>query len=135
MTKKFWLSVVAVFLVSMVTDGLIHAAMLKADYVALGPMYRGDEDQAGYMAYMLLAHVLLSVGFVWIYLKGREEQPWVMQGLRFGAAVALLATIPGYLVYYAVQPLPGMLVAKQIVFSVVGVLLMGLTVAAINKKG
>jgi hypothetical protein len=42
-------------------------------------------------------------------------------------------TIPIYLIYYAVQPMPGAVVAKQIVFDVVAVLIMGIVVAWINR--
>jgi len=42
-------------------------------------------------------------------------------------------TIPMYLIYYAVQPMPSALVYKQIVFDTLGVLLMGVVVAWLNK--
>jgi hypothetical protein len=48
-------------------------------------------------------------------------------------AVAVLMTIPMYLIYYAVQPWPGAVVVKQIVFDVIGVLAMGVVVALINQ--
>jgi multisubunit Na+/H+ antiporter MnhC subunit len=83
---------------------------------------------------MLLAHVLIACGFVWIYRQGHEAgKSFMQQGLRFGAAVSLLATIPGYLIYYVVQPLPQVLVVKQIVFSVVAALIMGLVVAWLHR--
>jgi hypothetical protein len=53
-------------------------------------------------------------------------------GLRFGAAVAVMSTIPGYLIYYAVQPLPAMLVHKQMIFSAIAMLLLGLLLAWLN---
>ncbi len=133
MNKKFLISVVAMFVLSMLIDGVIHAALLKPDYEALGALYRGEQDAQNYLGYMLLAHVFLAIGFAWIYLKGKSGAPFLMQGLRFGLAVALLMTIPGYLIYFAVQPLPALLVFKQIVMSTVGVLMMGVAVAAINK--
>jgi hypothetical protein len=55
---------------------------------------------------MLLAHVFLAVGFVWVYVKGKENKPFLIQGIRYGAAIAVLTTIPTYLIYYAVQPRP-----------------------------
>ncbi|MEK7799289.1 MAG: hypothetical protein AAB297_05630 [Acidobacteriota bacterium] len=45
----------------------------------------------------------------------------------------MLMTIPMYLIYYAVQPWPGAVVVKQIVFDVIGVLAMGVVVALINQ--
>jgi hypothetical protein len=43
-------------------------------------------------------------------------------------------TIPTYLIYYAVQPMPGALVFRQIVFDTVGIVAMGIAVAWINKE-
>ena len=43
--------------------------------------------------------------------------PLLQQGIRYGIAIALLAPVPVYLIYYAVQQLPGMMVVKQIVFD------------------
>ncbi|MGH7299295.1 MAG: hypothetical protein ACREJE_02660 [Candidatus Rokuibacteriota bacterium] len=46
-----------------------------------------------------------------------------------------MVTIPIYLIYYAVQPLPGALVAKQVIFDTVATVLMGVLVAALNRAG
>ena len=61
---------------------------------------------------MLLAQLLTAVAFTWIYLKGKEAKPWLAQGIRYGVAVALLATIPVNLVHYAVMPFPRELVPQ-----------------------
>jgi len=68
-----------------------------------------------------------------LYRKGMEPGRSVPgQGLRFGAAVAGMSTIPGYLVYYAVQPLPAALVHKQMILSTLAMLLLGLLLAWLN---
>jgi len=59
-------------------------------------------------------------------------KPNIGQGLRFGAAVAVMATIPGYLIYYAVQPLPAALVHKQMILSTIAMLLLGMLLAWLN---
>ena len=82
---------------------------------------------------MLAAHLFIAIGFTWIYLRGCESKPFLGQGLRFGLAVAVLTTIPTYLIYLAVQPMPEALVVKQILFDTVAMLIMGVVVAWINK--
>jgi hypothetical protein len=82
---------------------------------------------------MILAHMIFAIGFVWVYNKGKEAKPWMVQGIRYGIAVAVLLVIPHYLIYYAVQPLPGMLVAKQIIFGSISMVLMGIVVAALDQ--
>jgi hypothetical protein len=85
------------------------------------------------MVWMLIAHVIMAGAFVWIYSRGKESKPWLGQGLRFGLAVALLAVVPIYLIYYVVQPQPGMLVAKQIVFDTILTLVVGAVAAFIYR--
>jgi hypothetical protein len=64
---------------------------------------------------------------VWIYERGiAPDKPWLGQGARFGIAAALLTVVPTYLIYYAVQPLPGALVVKQVVLDGIGMLVLGI---------
>ena len=71
----------------------------------------------------------MAGAFAWIYARGREAKPWMAQGVRYGIAVALLSVVPGYLIYYAVQPLPGAMVLKQITFSGILVIILGIIAA------
>lgn len=134
MDKKFWISGIAAVVVTMVLGGLVHGFLLAADYKALGPHMRDEAGQMAHFPYMILAHVFMGFAAVWIYRKGVTEAAWLGQGLRFGIAVACLMTVPMFLIYYAVQPLPGMLVAKQIVFDTVCWIVTGIVIAFINKK-
>jgi hypothetical protein len=77
---------------------------------------------------MILAHVLMAGAFVWIYARGVEPKPWLAQGVRFGLAVALMSVVPTSMIYYAVQPMPGALAVKQVIYE--GILLVILGVAA-----
>jgi hypothetical protein len=56
------------------------------------------------------------------------------QGLRFGIAVALLTTVPTYTIYYVVQPMPGNVVVKQILFDGILMLLLGTIVAWLYRS-
>lgn len=133
MTKRFWLSTLVAFVLAMGLDFIHHGIFLRADYAALPMLFRSEADGAAHMPWMLLAHLLLAGAFVWMYQRGREDRPWLGQGLRFALAVIFLAIIPGYLIYYAVQPMPCLLVTKQIVFDSVRTLILGIVVGAMNK--
>jgi hypothetical protein len=78
---------------------------------------------------MILAHVMLSGAFVWIYAKGVEARDWFPQGIRYGIAVALLTVVPTYLIYFVVQPTPQALMIKQIVFDGILLIVLGVIVA------
>lgn len=121
------------FVISMGTGMIFHGGVLSADYAALGPMMRPEADAMGYLPFMIASHLVKGFAFAWVYRQGVSAGSWLGQGIRYGIAMAFLIAIPLYLVYYAVQPLPGMLVAKQIVFDSISMMLMAIAVAFILK--
>jgi hypothetical protein len=132
MNKKFLVAWLVLFVVYMACGFVVHGMLLADDYAATGLM-RPEEEQQQYFAWMLIAHVMMAGAFAWIYARGVENKPWLGQGLRFGLAVAFLAVIPLYLIYYTVQPLPTALVVKQIVFDTTCTLLLGAVVAFLYR--
>jgi hypothetical protein len=134
MDKRFWISVVAMFVLSLGLGFVVHVVLLHDEYEKLQNIFRSPADAQSYFPFMVVAHALIALAFTWIYRQGREAgKPWLGQGVRFGIAIAVLMTIPIYLIYYAVQPMPGVVVAKQIVFDVIAVIIMGIVVAWINR--
>jgi hypothetical protein len=127
------MSAVVMAVMSLLLGFVVHGWLLAPDYKALGALFRPDTEQMSFFGFMIAAHVLIGVGFTWIYRMGREAKPFLGQGVRFGLAVAVLSVIPIYLIYYAVQPMPGNVVAKQIVFGTIVAMLMGIVCAWINQ--
>ena len=134
MNRQFLISVVGLFVVTMLLGFVVHGLLLAGDYAQLPNLYRGDQDGQAHFQWMLIAHVFLAIGLTWVYRQGRDAGPWLAQGLRFGLAIAVLTTIPNFLTYFAVQPNPGLLVAKQIVFDTLAMLVMGVAAAALNRQ-
>ena len=130
---RFIISVVVLFVIAMLLGFAIHATLLGADYAALPSLMRPAAEAEQYMGYMIAAHVLIAIGFTWIYVRGKEDRPWLGQGIRFGLAIAVVSTMPMYLIYHAVSPFPLDLVVKQIIYDTIGVVVMGIVVAAINR--
>lgn len=133
MNKRFAIAWLATFVVWMLGSFIVHGALLQADYAALSSMFRPEKDAQQYLPFMLLAHVILAGAFVWIYARGAEAKPWLGQGIRYGLVMALLTVIPTYMIYYAVQPMPGALVARQIVFDGILLLVLGAVVAFLYR--
>ena len=135
MDKRFWISGVVVSIAALMLGFVIHELLLGSDYKALATLYRSEAESQNYFHYMVIAHVLIGFAMTWIYRQGIDtSKSAVSQGLRFGLAMALFSTIPGYLIYYAVQPLPASLVHKQMIFSTIGMLLLGILVAYLNPR-
>ena len=134
MDKRFFISWVILFVLWMLGSFVVHGLLLHDDYARLPNLFRAEADAQKYLPLMLLAHVILAGAFTWIYSRGVEATPWLPQGVRFGVAVALLTVVPTYLIYYVVQPMPGMHVAKQIVFDGVLIVLLGIAVAFLYRQ-
>jgi hypothetical protein len=129
MNKKFIVAWIVLFVAWFIGSFIVHGVLLHPDYLQLTNLFRTEGDAQKYFPLMLLAHVLLSGAFVWIYARGVEAKPWMTQGVRFGIAVALLTTVPTYMIYFVVQPMPGNVVVKQIVFDSVLMVILGMIVA------
>lgn len=125
MNKRFALTWLVVFIAWFLGSFVVHGVLLHDDYAALPDLFRKEAEAQNFFPLMILAHVFLSGAFVWIYARGAEPKPWLGQGIRFGVAVVCLTTVPLYLIYYVVQPMPGATVAKQIIFDGILVLILG----------
>ncbi len=132
MDKKFLVAWLVLFVLYMAGGIVIHGILLNADYAATGLM-RPEAESQKMMHLMALAHLLMAGAFVWIYARGAErDKPWLGQGLRYGLAVAALF-MPIYIIYYVVQPTPGILAVKQIAFDTVMTLVLGAAVAYLYR--
>jgi hypothetical protein len=131
--QSFFVAWLVVFVLWMIGGFLVHGTLLRHDYASLPNLFRSDAESGKFMPYMILAHVIMAGAFVWIYDRGHQARPWLAQGLRFGLAIALLADLPIYLMYYAVQPMPGATVVKQIVGDTVMLLALGAAVAFMRR--
>ena len=135
MDKRFWICGLVMSIAALLLGFVVHGLLLAPDYAALGAIYRSDADRQQYMPWMIFAHVLIGFAMTWVYVQGFSSgKSSSAQGLRFGFAMALFSIVPGYLIHYAVQPLPASLVIKQIVYGTITMLLLGLLVAWLQPR-
>ena len=132
--KRFVLRWAVLFIAANVFGFVVHGLLLQGDYAASPQLLRTQEDANRHFVYMLIGFACSSAALVWIYDRGIQARPWLGQGIRFGFAVWMLTSIPWFLTYYAVQPWPGAVVAKQISFELVTVLLMGVINARLHRS-
>jgi hypothetical protein len=133
MNKRFLAAWLIVFIAWMAGSFVVHGVLLYQDYSTLPNLFRPEAEAQQRFPLMLLAHVMLAGAFVWIYSRGVEDAPWTGQGIRFGVAVALLTVVPTYMIYHVVQPMPGGIAVKQIVFDGILLLALGLLVAFLYR--
>jgi hypothetical protein len=131
--NKLVISAIVMFVMALVLSYAVHGVLLHDDYMQMQNWMRPQTDADSLIAYIVLAQALFGVAFAWIYEQGREDKPWLTQGVRFGVAVAVLAVAPTYLIYHVVTPVPLVVAIKQIVYDTIRVLLMGIVLAWINR--
>ena len=137
MNTKFIVSSLVMAVASLITGFLIHAVALHSAYASLPNLYRSESSQMEYMPFMLLHHLLIGIGLTWIYRCGLGHwtgKGFLEQGVRFGLAIAVVSTIPTFLIYFAVQPIPSDVVKVQIILSSASMGLLGMIVAWLNKS-
>ena len=129
MNKKFVVAWIVLFVAWFLGSFVVHGVLLHSDYMQLPNLFRAEDVARKYFPLMILAHAILSGAFVWIYARGVEAKPWMAQGVRFGVAIALLTIVPTYMIYFVVQPMPGTVVIKQVVFDGILIVILGTIVA------
>ena len=129
--KKFVPTVIVVFIVANIFGFLIHAVLLKPDYMPIKGYYRPEGEEK--MLFISLAYLSFAIGSVWVYAKGVENKSWLGQGIRFGIAMWLVLAVPSFLIAYGVQPVPGMLALKQVLFEGVDKIVLGILTAALYR--
>ncbi len=129
---RLLLTVLVIFVLSVVFGTLIHAFLLKDDYMQVSQLYRTAMDTK--FVFIWLAYLAFAIGSVWVYSKGVEDGPWLGQGLRFGLAMWLILSIPSFLIAYATQPIPESLVMKQTLYELVDKLVLGVVTALMLRR-
>ena len=133
MSIRFFIAWASTFIAWMAGSFVVHGVLLQEDYAKLQNLFRSPEDAKHYFAFMLAAHAILAGAFVWIYRQGAADKPFLGQGLRFGLAVACLTAIPTYVIYYVVQPMPGGVVLRQMIFESLLIMALGVLVAWFHR--
>jgi hypothetical protein len=131
--RKFLISVVAMFVMAWALSFVVHGMLLSSDYASTARVWRPMAEAQRMWPVFLLAHLCTALAFSWIYIKGKENKPWLAQGIRYSLAVAVLVTVPMALIYYVVLPIPLSLAIKWIIYGTVVIVLMGIVLAWINR--
>jgi hypothetical protein len=133
--RSFALTCFLVFLLSQVLETAIHGFVLDADYAPYrGTLLRNGDDPWPFL-FLLLAHLSFVMAFVYLFARIAEPEAGVAQGLRFGFVAWLMTQVPLWTLWYAEQPWPGMLLAKQLALELVSMLVLGAATAALYRGG
>jgi hypothetical protein len=126
------LTIVVIFVVANLTGYFIHAVWLRQDYMPIANLYRPEGQEK--MLWIVLGYLGYAIGSVWMYARGIESKPWLGQGVRFGIATFLILTVPSFFIGYAIQPIPAILFAKQVICEGVDRIVLGVITAALYRR-
>ena len=133
MNKKLWVGFIAVFIVMMVLNFIIHQVLLGSLYrsPAMAGLMRPEAES------MLWIHIvtaaIVSFFFTLIYAKGNEGKG-IGEGVRYGFYIGVLMSIPMAYDTYAEMPIPYALALQWFLYGVIQYILMGVTVAMVFGK-
>lgn len=132
--RRFLIAFVVVLVVTALLNFLIHGVLLQPSYQQTPQLLREQADANAHAISLLVGFFFFTLGFVWIYSRGVEAKPWAGQGIRYGVAVWLMASVSRYFIYYAIQPWSMKVVWMQIGYELVMSMVLGLTVAVIYRN-
>lgn len=121
--RRFVLALVVLFLGIVITDFLIHGVLLAADYGASAELWRPEDELPRFMPVMWFGQFVGAFALTLLYATG-----FANSGLRCACFFGFLIGLFGQsfsLIFAAVMPLPGQLVAKWIVFGVLQGIVLG----------
>ena len=136
-TKKVIGAMVAAFVILFAAGFLTHSVWLGPTYREMrdaGFSFRPEDAMRHKLWGICVSDALYSILFVWVYAKGKEEKPWVGQGIRYGILMTLFTVVPSTLNDYVVYNLPYTLVLHWMVAGLITLMLMGVAAAVILKK-
>jgi len=135
-SKRLLLAILAVFVLAQMLGIVVHGFILSADYKPFyGTLLRPFEGSPSWhVAFLPVVHLAVAVGVVWLATLVTGAAPGA-RGLRIGLLAWLLGPVPMYLLWFAEQPWPGSLPAKQLPLELGATIALGLVAAKLVPGG
>ena len=93
---------------------------------AIYALYRDPVEANARLVWIVVAYALIGFSMTWLFRRMYpERRVRARDGLQFGLAIALVSFLPWHLLAYVGQPLPSGLLARQVVFDLLSMLLLG----------
>ena len=106
-TKRWLLASVAVFVVILALDFIIHGVLLHGVYRETASVWRSPADIQRLMWVFPLGYLIFAPIFTFIYVKGYEKgKPGPGQGFRFGLYLGAMLAVLNSFGWYALLPVP-----------------------------
>ena len=130
MDKRFWICGIVIAAAALILGLIVHGLLLRADYQALAPLYRSQDQANARAAWILPAYLALGLAMTWLYRRmPASDGVDLGRGARFGLALALVSYVPWHVLAFVGQPLPLSLMLRQVALDLVAMVLLGMLLA------
>lgn len=129
--KKLVLAIVAAYIALMLTNYFVHQIWLMSDYAAIPASHRSTAGIMHRFWVMAVGQFIFAAMFAYIYTRGAEKKPWLVQGIRYGILMTFLVMVPTALGEYVVYIVPYMLAIKWMIAGGIQMIILGMIVAGI----
>jgi len=130
-TKRLLPAILVVFLFIFGYEWVFHGVLLKGIYESTPQLWRPQSTMPQFMPFLFAGQFLFSLFLGLIFAKGYENRG-IGEGVRFGILMGLLLSTVN-LVWYAVQPLPEILVLYWVLGGILEMVIAGILLAAICR--
>ena len=130
--KSLLITILVAFITVAATDFLIHGLWLGATYKATASLWRPEAELNAMRSMMMLGELFTATAFTMIFAACVAEKRCMSCTIKFAACIGIFSG-GGQLMMYAVQPLPGSLVAKWVLAAIVQAVLLGIIVHKVYK--
>ena len=129
--KKVLLGFVAVFIVLVVLDWLVHGVLLAGAYESMQNVWRPDMAQKMWILYIVKLFVAFFFSF--IFSKGFENKG-IMEGVRYGFYMGLLLAVPYAYGTYASFAIPYSVALQWFIYALIEYIIAGVVLALVFRS-
>ena len=129
--KRFVLSAIIIFIVSLLWNGFVHSLILNNDEEILKSILRPDINNKMWLSIVLTAliSIIFVLGYIRFTTKGTSTEG-IIYGVSFGILAILLVDVNQYILY----PLSFSIVLKWMIFGLLEFTFYGFLVSKLYKK-
>lgn len=134
LTKKFFLTLLVVFIVLEALGFLIHSVLLASQYESeeLKTVFRTMEEMDARMWVMWVTDLIWCFFFVFFFAKGYENKG-IIEGVRYGFYIGIFWGMVNAYQSYVVYPLPYSLTFQWFIYSLLMSIIIGVVAALLFK--
>lgn len=129
---RLWLAALAVFLVRMALNYLVHQVWLRDLYHATANVWRPEAEMQAKLPVLGVAGIVFSLVFVYVFARGYQNRG-LAEGLRYGLVIGCLFSLTVAYENYVVLPIPYDLALKWFLSGLALHAILGLVAALIYR--